>query len=400
MKEVVTHSYEGAIEALRHPHLAQALYDAGAVVMDQVLLTLDGDAHRARRALENRVFRKEFLAYYEREVFRPTLAHALAPYLAAGRADLIEFGRRVTMNLTADFAGIDRPAQTPEETEALYELVKTFSEGATLVHSTRNHAEVEDEVRAAMKVLQQRFLGPSIERRQALIEKFSRGEISEDELPRDILTILLRNEDKVEMPPDVLRREMAFYLQAGSHSTSNSLAHAIHEIFLWCAQKPERWQRVEQDRLFLQRCVHESLRLHPASPVAWRRPACPVSMRSGEALSNTDRVVIDLAAANRDPAIFGTDADEFNPSRTIPRGYFPFGLTFSSGVHTCLGRDLDGGVIPKPDANPQTHQYGLITLLVAALLDAGARPDPDHPPIPDANTQRQNWGSYPVVFTR
>ena len=400
MKEHHVGTYSGATEALRHPQLVQALYDAGAVVMHKVLLTLDGDEHRARRMLENRVFRKEFLAYYEREVFPPTLAATLAPYIAAGRMDLIDFGRRVTMNLTADFAGIDRPEGTADETQALFDLVKTFSEGATLVHSKRVHAEVESEVRDALVILESRFLRPSMQRRQALIASFARGEITEDELPRDILTVLMRNEDKVELPHDVLLREMAFYLQAGSHSTSNSLAHALHEIFLWCEKYPEDWQRVVDDRLFLQRCVHESLRLHPASPVAWRRPTCPVSMQGSGQLDNKDRVVIDLAAANRDVGIFGADADEFNPARVIPRGHFPFGLTFSSGVHTCLGRDLDGGVVSKPDTDPAKHQYGLIALLISAMLDAGVRPDPHNAPVPDIHTQRPNWGSYPVVFTR
>jgi cytochrome P450 len=314
--------------------------------------------------------------------------------------DLIDFGRRVTMNLTADFAGIDRPEGSANETQALFDLVKTFSEGATLVHSKRIHTEVEEEVRAALIILDARFLRPSIQRRQDLIARFSRGGMSEDDLPRDILTVLLRNEDKVELPPDVLLREMAFYLQAGSHSTSNSLAHALHEVFLWCTKHPEDWQKVVDDRLFLQRCVHESLRLHPASPVAWRRPTCPFSMQGGEQLNDKDRVVIDLAAANRDQAIFGADANEFNPDRSIPRGYFPFGLTFSSGVHTCLGRDLDGGVVAKPDTDPAKHQYGLISLLITALLNAGVRPDPVNPPVPDIHTQRPNWGSYPVVFTQ
>jgi cytochrome P450 len=400
MKEHHVNSYAGAVEALRHPQMVQALYDAGAVVMHKVLLTLDGEEHRVRRLLENRVFRKDFLAYYEREVFPATLQATLAPYLAAGRMDLIDFGRRVTMNLTADFAGIDRPEGTAEETSVLFDLVKTFSEGATLVHSTRVKTEVESEVRAALQVLDARFLQPSIRRRQGLIAQFAREEIAEDALPRDILTVLLRNEDRVELPPDVLLREMAFYLQAGSHSTSNSLAHALHEIFLWCEQHPEDWQRIDDDHLFMQRCVHESLRLHPASPVAWRRPTCPFSMQSGDALTDKDRVVIDLAAANRDRAIFGSDADEFNPARTIPRGHFPFGLTFSSGVHTCLGRDLDGGVVAKPDTDPTKHQYGLIALLIAALFDAGVRPDPANPPVPDIHTQRPNWGSYPVVFTQ
>lgn len=397
MKAHHVSTYAGAVEALRHPQMVQALYDAGAVIMHKTLLALDGEEHRLRRMLENRVFRKDFLAYYERDVFPATLTTTLAPYLEARRMDLIDFGRRVTMNLTADFAGIDRPEGSPDETAVLFELVKTFSEGATLVHSNRVKTEVEGEVRAALEILDVRFLQPSIRRRQALI---ANGEIPEDDLPRDILTVLLRNEDRVELPPDVLLREMAFYLQAGSHSTSNSMAHAMHEIFRWCEKHPENWQLLLEDRLLLQRCVHESLRLHPASPVAWRRPSCPFSLQSGDALTQQDRVVIDLAAANRDPSVFGADADEFNPARAIPRGHFPFGLTFSSGVHTCLGRDLDGGVVAKSDTDPAKHQYGLISLLIGALLEAGVRPDPTEPPVPDIYTQRPNWGRYPVVFTR
>ena len=243
MKQSFVTGFDEAGAALRNPDLAQSMYDAGAVVMDKVLLTLHGEEHRARRLLEFRVFRKNFFAYYEREVFPATLRATLQPYLESGRANLIEFGYRVTMNLTADFAGIDRPAGTVEETESLFRLVKTFSEGATLVHSTRDPAEVEAEVRLALVALQEKFLNPSIARRHALLAKLARGEIGEDDLPRDVLTVLLRNEDKVDLPPDVLLREMAFYLQAGSHSTSNSMAHAMHEIFTWCAARPEDWSR-------------------------------------------------------------------------------------------------------------------------------------------------------------
>ncbi len=398
MKQSFVTGFDAAGAALRNPDLAQSMYEAGAVVMDKVLLTLHGEEHRVRRLLEFRVFRKNFFAYYEREVFPATLRATLQPYLDAGRASLIEFGYRVTINLTADFAGIDRPAGTVGETEALFGLVKTFSEGATLVHSKRDPLRVQAEVRSALAALQKEFLTPSMARRQALIARLAAGEIDEEELPRDVLTVLLRNEDKIDLPPDVLLREMAFYLQAGSHSTSNSMAHAMHEIFTWCDQHPEDWARVRRDRLFVQRCVHESMRLHPASPVAWRRPTCPVTLKSGDQLDSKDRVVIDLAAANRDQSVFGADADEFKPGRRVPQGLFPFGLTFGTGVHACLGRDLDGGIIARSDVDPATHQYGLVTLLVAELLQAGARPDPRDPPVADPNTQRQNWGRYPVEF--
>lgn len=398
MNQLHVSGFQDAAAALRHPDLAQCMYDAGAVVMDQVLLSLHGEAHRVRRLLEFRVFRRNFFAYYEHEVFPPTLQATLAPYLAAGRANLIEFGYRVTINLTADFAGIDRPERSPEETEMLFRLVKTFSEGATLVHSKRDRAEVESEVRAALEVLRTRFLQPSIARRMSMLDRLAAGEIDESALPRDVLTVLLRNEDRVDLPPDVLLREMAFYLQAGSHSTSNSMVHALHEIFRWCDAHPADAARVRDDLFFLQRCVHESMRLHPASPVAWRRPVCPVTLSSGDTAGDTDRIVIDLAAANRDRRVFGEDADQFNPERSLPPGVFPFGMTFGTGIHACLGRDLDGGVVAREGIEPATHQFGLVTLLISALLRAGARPVPNDPPTADPATVRENWGRYPVEF--
>ena len=199
-----------ALAALRNEHLAQSLYDEGAVIMADTLLTLHGDAHRQRRLLEFRVFRRSFFRYYETEVFPRALQEVLGPVVAGGSCDLVDFGYRITMNLTADFAGIDRPEKTAAETAALLRLVMTFSEGATLVHSTRDKEEVCREVRAALTELDVRFLQPSIARRQALLAQLERGDISEEELPRDVLTVLLRNEDRLELPPEVLRREIAF----------------------------------------------------------------------------------------------------------------------------------------------------------------------------------------------
>jgi cytochrome P450 len=392
--------FDQAAAALRSANLAQALYDEGAVIMDGVLLALHGEAHRTRRMLEFRVFRRDFFRWYETEVFPRTLDKTIAESVAAGRVDLVELGYRVTMNLTADFAGIDRPEHSRHETETLLKLVMTFSEGATLVHSTRDKNEVRGEVRAALELFDARFLAPSIARRLELLKRFAAGGIGEDELPRDVLTVLLRNEDRLELPADVLRREIAFYLQAGAHSTANSTTHAMHEIFSWRGAHPEDGGRMQRDPLFLQRCVHESLRLHPASPVAWRKPVCPFALNGAGELAEGDRVVIDLEAANRDPAIFGPDAARFDPHRPTPVGQMPFGLTFGSGIHACLGRDLDGGVVPKAGTTPDTHQYGIVTLFARWLLAEGARPDPADAPTRAVHTERVNWGRYPMIFDK
>ena len=392
-------AYHDVYRALCNPQLVQALYDQGGVVMDDVLLTLHGDAHKARRHLELRVFRRDFFRHYEHEVFPRTLADALAPLVAAGHADLVEFGYRVTMNLTADFAGIDRPQRSPGETAALLELVKKFSEGATLVHSTRDAATVRAEVRDALAHFDRQFLTPSIARRRALLNDFTAGRIDEQALPRDVLTVLLRNEDRLPLPDEVLRREIAFYLQAGSHSTANAMAHTLHELFTWCSTHSDDRARLVGDRLFLQRAVHESLRLHPASPVAWRRPLTALQLQSGATLQPEDRLVLDLAAANRDHTVFGTDAERFDPYRAAPaRPAHPSGLTFGVGVHMCLGKDLDGGLVASADIPAESHMYGIVTLLIDSLLQHGAMPDPGAPPRIDTSSQRGNWGAYPIVF--
>lgn len=383
--------------ALCHPDLAQALYDEGAVIMDRVLLTLHGEAHRKRRLLEFGVFRRNFFKYYEQGIFLQTLDETIAPDLAAGRSELIDLGYRVTMNITADFAGVDRPERSAAETAELRRLVATFSEGATLVHSTRDKDAVRAEVRAALGDFGPRFLQPSIDRRQALLARFAAGEIGEDDLPRDVLTVILRHGDPEEFDHDMIRREIAFYLQAGAHSTANSTIHAFHDLSEWAAAHPEDGARMRADPVFLQRCVHESLRLHPASPVSLRKAMCPVALPGAE-LTAGAQVALDLHEANRDPAIYGPDADRFNPHRAIPTGHQPFGLTFGIGTHSCLGRDLDGGVVPKGAVDPENHQFGTITRFIQRLLAEGARPDPDDPPRAAEHTERQNWGHYPIVF--
>ena len=388
--------WHDAVDALKSPDLRQALYDAGDRVMRDALITLHGDAHRQRRIVEMGVFGRGFFRAYLKDVFTPRLAGLMTPDLQAGRTEIIDLGMRLSMHLTADFAGIDRDPGKPDDTSVLLELVKVFSEGATLVHSTRDHAVVNAEVDAAMAEFEQRFFRPSLKRRLGLIAAFEAGTLERSVLPRDVLTTLLLAQHKLSLSDEVLRREMSFYLQAGAHSTTNSAAHAFHETITWAGDDPERLSRLT-DPAFVQRCVHESLRLHPASPVASRRAVaaaevgrCPVA--EGEL------VEVRLAEANLDPDVFGANAGEFDPDRQLPVGVRPWGLSFGYGMHACLGRDLDGGIVGT-EGEDEPH-FGTVPLFVHALFSAGARPDPENPPVIDTRTLRRNWGRYPVRFHR
>ena len=396
---VTIDTWDGVKEAFRRKELRQALYDEGAVVMAGCLLTLHGAEHRSRRRLENRLFRREVFRYWEHDVLGPTVGAAMQPFVIAGRGDLLPIGYRTTMNLTAFIAGVDRPTGTAAETETLYGLVKTFSEGATAVHSTRPRAELIAEVSEALDVFDERFLRPSITRREKLIAAVATGDLGAADLPADVLTTLLRNQDDLELPPDVVRREIAFYLQAGSHSTANAFTHAVDELFTWGVEHPEDLERAATDRLFLQRCAHETMRLNPASPVSWRRPLETVTMSNGTELPEGELIVLDLLSANTSTSLFGDDAASFNPHRKIPDGVAPWGQSFGGGVHACIGMELDGGLEHESGSPLSDHLYGTVAVMVEAFLAAGGRPDPDDPPRLDPGSSRRHFSAYPVVFS-
>ena len=392
MKEFNFTKYDEAIKIYRDNNLMQALYDEGEIIMDQVLVCLHGEEHKRRRKVENKIFSRETFRLYETEIYPKTIRETIKPFIDSGKMDLVDFGFRVLLNLTADFSGVDRPLKSQEETETLIRLLKTFASGATLAHSTRDREEVKSEIKLALKEFEERFLGPSIERREEIIKKSN-----EDNLPKDILTALLLNQDKLELPHDVLMREIAFYLLAGAQTSIHSLVHTFHEIMTWIEKNPNQKNRIS-DPIFIQKSVHESTRLHPSSPVAWRKPTCPVNLPNNEQAVEGDKVIIDLYNCNRDEEIFGDDAKEFNPDRKAPSGQNVYGLSFGLGMHSCIGRNLAAGVIPKEDTDPDNHHYGTVALILRKLFENNALPDPNDPPMMDEKTKRPNWGYYPILL--
>lgn len=389
--------YETARQALFNPDLKQALYDEGAVLMHKVLVALHGDEHQARRDLEGKVFKRNFLHYYENEVFPVILAESLTPFLKTGRADLLDFGYRTMIDLTIQFAGIDRVDNSQEELETLLRILRVLGEAATLAHYTGDKDEVRKRVKTHLDEFEQKFFTHSKTRREACIAEFKAGKLSEDELPRDILTVMLRNEDELDLPMDLILRETAFMYLAGAHTSIHSLTHAMHEIFTWCNDHPEDRNKIATDPLFLQHCVHESMRLHPSSPQSWRTATCPIKIQDKQIEEGTT-VHIDLYHADRDTGIFGADADTFNPYRQVARTHPPYGLAFGIGIHACLGRALAAGNLAKEDTDPDQHQYGTVALLARALLQHGARPDPDNPARKDPNSKRELWDTYPILL--
>jgi cytochrome P450 len=392
--EVVT-TYGEAQAALRSRDLRQSLYDEGHRLMDGVIVNLHGEAHVARRRLENRLFRLDTFAWYERERIPATVAAVLAAPIAAGRGDLLPLARRTMMTLSIEVAGVARP-EDPAAFERFAALMEDMARAATVTHATGDKGVIVERGDAALATFATEFFEPARRARVEQLARVERGEEDADALPRDVLTTLLRNQDRLELPAATVLREVAYFPWVGSHSTSAQLVHAVHHLFEWIADRPADRARLEADDALRQRFVHESMRLHPASPVARRRALADVTLPSGRVLPAGSDVEIRMEEANRDPAVFGADAATFDPGRARPDGVPAWGLSFGHGTHACLGTELAAGVAPG-SADPL---FGAVALMAGAVLRAGATPDPEDPPTLDGATSRVVWGRYPVRFAR
>ncbi len=419
-------THADARDAFRQRDLRQALYDEGDHLMNGVIVNLHGPEHLARRRLENRLFRRDTFAWYERDVIPRIIASVLASALATGQGDLLQLARRTMLTLSLDVAGIDRSAQriapsdgvtaseaAGREIDRLYELMDRLARASTVGHAVGDKSAIIADGDAALGEFEQSFFAPSLARRQALVEQHGRGEIDDDQLPRDVLTTLIRNQDHLDLPASTVLREVAYFPWVGSHSTSNQFVHAMHHIFTWLDEQADRGptpgqptvsrRTLAEDPLLRQRFVHESLRLHPASPVALRQAVAPITLRSGVEIPAGAMVSISLHEANRDPAVFGPEAATFDPFRELPDGVTPWGLSFGHGLHACLGQELAGGVEPTtagPESDElQQHLLGAITVMTGLVLAADARPDPDDPAVLDTSTTRQVFSRYPVRYS-
>lgn len=395
---LIIHGWHLAREAYRSKHLRQGLYDGG-VVMDNVLINLHGTEHRDRRRLENPLFRRDTLFEYERKAFPSVLAARLGPHLTEGRLDLLPFGHGVMLELAAVNAGIDLDIGDAEATAELGRQLLLFIDGARILHYTGDKAAKEREVADALQAFEARFVEPAIERRRALIRARDAGEVAEAEVPRDILRVLLENIEGLDLDASTILRETAFFLLTGASTSAAALSLTLHNIFEWIATHPADEQRLANDAMFVQRCILETLRLAPISPIAARWATNDFTLSDGTEIRIGDRVHIDMQAANRDPAVFGPEADRFLPDRKLPADVPRAGVSFGHGQHHCIGQELAVGIEPDEQTGFEHRLFGLVGVVVQELVRLGVRPDPGDPPVPDESSERRNFIRYPVRLT-
>jgi cytochrome P450 len=122
----------------------------------------------------------------------------------------------------------------------------------------------------------------------------------------------------------------AVLLFGGIETTEGMIANAIAHLL----SAPAALAAVRGDPGRLAGAVEESLRLEPAAAVVDRYTTGPVQL-GGAALGACELVVVSIAAANRDPAVFAAP-DTFDVRREAARLH----LAFAAGPHVCLGMHL------------------------------------------------------------
>ena len=119
-------------------------------------------------------------------------------------------------------------------------------------------------------------------------------------------------------------------LVAGNETTRNLISHGVDAL----AGRPAEYAALVADRALVPRAVEEMLRW--GSPIAgFLRTATRDVEACGSTLREGDHVLMVYAAANRDPGVFGDDAEEFRVSRDATRH-----VAFGFGEHFCLGAVL------------------------------------------------------------
>lgn len=90
----------------------------------------------------------------------------------------------------------------------------------------------------------------------------------------------------------------------------------------------------ERANLELDRIIDECIRINDPFITSKRITTCPVTGAGGTEIAQGTRVILDWAAANRDPEVFD-DPDAFDPDTNAPHN-----LVYGTGPHVCPGREL------------------------------------------------------------
>ncbi|MGI8312795.1 cytochrome P450 [Saccharopolyspora hattusasensis] len=390
-------SFRDVEEIFRSQTMAPFLHDGTEEFRAGTVRQIDGPEHRARRRVMGRLLRGQGDQRFRSEVLMPTIQRNLQRVLqtpsddGVPRADMVLFARVAFFQLAAALIGLDG-VDTLDDAEALRQASDPIQEAMRSWYMEGDRRPVMARGNEARDEFRARYFEPALERRIKLVNAATTPE-AEAALPNDLLTLMARDLDPAWTGDQGLqvREAVTDFINAGTFSSSFTLVHSLDECLTWGEQQPDRADLLVDEK-FLAQAVAEAVRLHPIVPLFYRTATEAVTLKSGRKLAAGEHVALDIGAANRDPDVFGPDADAFIPGRPFPAGVSPYGVAFGAGRHMCYGMPV---VIGSDGVNGSHVQ------VLKALFSAGVRRDRDRPALRNDRLGRMNglWDEYPIEFT-
>lgn len=143
----------------------------------------------------------------------------------------------------------------------------------------------------------------------------------------DILSTVVTEND---LTTDELLANASLLMGAGFETTVNLIGNAVAAL----STRPDQVALLREDPDRWRNAVEETMRFDPPVQTTARRALEPLEIGGVQVRTDTT-IVLSLAGANRDPAVF-TDPARFDVTRENAREH----LGFSNGVHACLGASL------------------------------------------------------------
>jgi cytochrome P450 len=273
------------------------------------LLCLEGDAHHRLRSLTSKAFTpRATLRLHDTMV--DVMNGLVDQVVDAGRCDVVtDIARPYPVPIICALLGAPREDWQQFSLWA-DDVFKAFS-------FTVDLREVEPVVMHAWRELDD-YVDEMVARRR-------------HSLTDDLLSDLIRAEnDGDRLNAAELRMLAGGLLLAGTDTTRNQVAASVHVL----CDHPEQWDLLRGYPELAMRAVEETMRHSPIACGTLRLVAEDAEL-DGYIFPAGTTVLVNTAAANRDPAVY----DE--PDRVdITREGAPPILTFGGGVHYCLGANL------------------------------------------------------------
>jgi len=147
----------------------------------------------------------------------------------------------------------------------------------------------------------------------------------------DMLTELIQAEEAGDrLNEGELLATITLLFVAGYETTTNLIGNGLRALLL----HPDQLERLRQDRSLIKSAVEEMLRYDSPVQLTARVVLQDGVSINGVDLAKGDQVITLLGSANRDPRTF-EEPDRFDIAR---QGASP--LSFSAGIHYCLGASL------------------------------------------------------------